>query len=406
MSNDRSGRSRAELTRREATLALLALAGSSRLCRAEGSTEAETASAKMLRRVRFRDAGESERSIAGRVLVRATDGGLLLEDRAARLWTVTAENLIEETQQDEAFTPLAASELGTHLIAELNAAGGFGELKTTESDHYVVVSNTGQAFVDWTVAMLERLHDAFRYFWDRQGFETHDPEFPLPVVIVKSRDQFTQLATYDRTPGSAKGQGYFLVTANRTTLVDLTASEAASSARNLAEVQRLVKRNPASVATVVHEATHQIAFNCGMHRRYADNPVWLTEGIAMYVETPDLNSRRGWRTIGRVNRNRLEQFRDFASKRRETDTLKTLLQSNLRFAKAETALDAYAEAWALTHFLIRTKPRDFVNYLQKIAAKPLLQWDEPETRVADFRNVFGSLPEIDKAMQQYLRRLG
>jgi hypothetical protein len=360
----------------------------------------------MLRRVRFRDAGESERSIAGRVLVRATDGGLLLEDRAARLWTVTAENLIEETQQDEAFTPLAASELGTHLIAELNAAGGFGELKTTESDHYVVVSNTGQAFVDWTVAMLERLHDAFRYFWDRQGFETHDPEFPLPVVIVKSRDQFTQLATYDRTPGSAKGQGYFLVTANRTTLVDLTASEAASSARNLAEVQRLVKRNPASVATVVHEATHQIAFNCGMHRRYADNPVWLTEGIAMYVETPDLNSRRGWRTIGRVNRNRLEQFRDFASKRRETDTLKTLLQSNLRFAKAETALDAYAEAWALTHFLIRTKPRDFVNYLQKIAAKPLLQWDEPETRVADFRNVFGSLPEIDKAMQQYLRRLG
>lgn len=395
-----------KLTRRQATLTLLSLLKSARFCRASQQQESDATDAAPLHSVRFRDADKTERTVAGRLLARAADGGLLLEDRAGRLWTITPEQLVSDETLDATFSPLTSDELGATLIAELNAEGGFGELKQTASEHYVVVSNAGQAFVDWTVAMLERLHDAFRNFWSRQGFETHAAEFPLPVIILQSREQFTRLATYDKTPASAQGQGYFLVTANRTTLVDLTASEAASSARNIGEVQRLVKRNPASVATVVHEATHQIAFNCGMHRRYADNPIWLTEGIAMYLETPDLSSRRGWRTIGRVNQNRLRQFRDFAARRRKPDSLQTLLQSNNRFAQLETAIDAYAEAWALTHFLIRSKPRDFNTYLQKIAVKPLLQWDSPEQRLTDFTSVFGDLPEIDKALHQYLRRLG
>ena len=395
-----------QLTRRQATLTLLAMLGPTQLCRAEDSNKPEREDAAPLHQVTLRDADRNEQRITGRVLVKAADGGLLLEDRVGRLWTVTVEKLISDETLDESFAVLGPSELSTALTTELGQAGDFGDLTSTTSEHYVVVSNTGQPLVDWTVAMLERLHDAFREFWSRQGFETHDPEFPLPVVILRSRDQFAKLANHDRTPASAQGQGYFLATANRTTLVDLTANEAASQARSLGEVQRLVQRNSGSVATVVHEATHQIAFNSGMHRRYADNPVWLTEGIAMYLETPDLNSRRGWRTIGRVNQNRLRQFREFAAKRRQADSLQMLLGSNARFAQAETAIDAYSEAWALTHFLIKSKPREFNAYLQTIAAKPLLQWDYPEQRLAEFNDAFGDLPETDRALQQYVRRLG
>jgi hypothetical protein len=395
-----------KLTRRQATLTLLTLLGSTRLGRADDSSQTPADDAAPLHLVTIRDADGNERRVDGRVPVQAADGGLLLEDRAGRLWTVTPDRLAGDKTLDKNFSPLTPDELAAALIAELDEAGGFGSLAPTASEHYVAVSNTGQPLVDWTLAMLERLHDAFRAFWSRQGFETHDPEFPLPVVILRSRDQFAKLANHDRTPASAQGQGYFLATANRTTLVDLTAGEAASTAGTLGEVRRLVGRNSASVTTVVHEATHQIAFNCGMHRRYADNPIWLTEGIAMYFETPDLNSRRGWRTVGRVNRNRLNQFRDFAAKRRQPDSLQTLLGSNSRFAQAETAIDAYSEAWALTHFLIKTKPREFNAYLQMIAAKPLLQFDTPDQRLAEFTTAFGDLQEIDRALQQYLRRLG
>ena len=35
-----------------------------------------------------------------------------------------------------------------------------------------------------------------------------------------------------------------------------------------------------NVATIIHEATHQLAYNSGMQRRYADNPMWVSEGLA------------------------------------------------------------------------------------------------------------------------------
>ena len=62
-----------------------------------------------------------------------------------------------------------------------------------------------------------------------------------------------------------------------------------------------------SVATIIHEATHQIAFNSGLQTRFADVPLWVSEGMAVFFETPDLQSAKGWRTIGAVNTTRLDR---------------------------------------------------------------------------------------------------
>ena len=84
------------------------------------------------------------------------------------------------------------------------------------------------------------------------------------------------------------------------------------------------------VATIVHEATHQIAFNCGLQTRLSDIPLWLCEGMAVYFEAPDLASSRGWRGIGRVNYPRLTTFRRNQPTWRR-DTLVTMLADNQRF---------------------------------------------------------------------------
>ena len=65
------------------------------------------------------------------------------------------------------------------------------------------------------------------------------------------------------------------------------------------------------VATIIHEATHQLAFNRGLQARFADVPLWVSEGIALYFETPDLRNSRGWQTVGAVNRVRLDRFRQY-----------------------------------------------------------------------------------------------
>ena len=360
----------------------------------------------LLVRVRFENESGRVQQVEGRVLVRAQDGGLLLEARSGRLWTITPEQLKDETETDQAFAPLKPEELAAVLKQEIAEAGIPSDIAVHETEHYVICSAAGPAYAQWCGTLLERLYKAFHTFWKGRDFELTEPQFPLPVVIAADQKQFAALARYDRTPASANGQGYYLITANRITLYDLTSAPDRRPAANVAEVARRARQVPASVATVIHEATHQIAFNTGMHTRYADNPVWLTEGIAMYFETPDLKSSRGWRTIGRVNPARLRMYRDFATKRRQIDSLITLLGSNERFGNAETAGDAYAEAWALTCFLMRSRGRHLTGYLKAISQKPPLRFESAADRMKEFQAGFGDdLHALDRQLQSFVRRL-
>jgi hypothetical protein len=356
--------------------------------------------------IRFRNEAGKEAAIEGRVLVRATDGGLLVEDSASRLWTIPMQRLVAESRTDRPFKFFDADQLGDSLLADATSAGIDATFRIDTTDHYVIAASTPEAWSTWTGQLLERMQIAFGSYWKNRRFELHVPAAPLPVLILSDQAQFAKMAEFDRTPASAKGQGYFLVTANRIVLFDLTARDAAMPATTIAQVQRRVQQVPASVATVVHEATHQIAFNRGMHRRYADNPVWLTEGMAMYFEAPDLKSRRGWSTIGKVNRSRLSRFRGFLKGKREANSIETLVQSNSRFADTDSAFDAYSEAWALTYFLIQTRVQDYSRYLKLVSQKQPLQWDTSEERLTEFKSAFGSdLTKLNRELLSYTSRL-
>src|SRR6185369_8840897 len=140
--------------------------------------------------------------------------------------------------------------------------------------------------------------------------------------------------------------GFYSLRSNRVNMFDLTGVEAlrGSGGRgSMREINQLLSQ-PAAVplvATVVHEATHQIAFNCGLQQRFADIPLWLCEGMAVYFEAPDLASRSGWQGIGRVNYPRLEKFRANLGNWHD-GSLAEMLRDSKRFRDPHTALDAYA----------------------------------------------------------------
>jgi hypothetical protein len=356
--------------------------------------------------VRFRDDDGNDASVEGRVLVRAVDGGLLVEDSAGRLWTIPQRRLEVESPTARSFSHFGTRELGDSLLKDARAAGIDAEFHIEMTDNYVIAASTTAAYSAWTGQLLERIQLAFQSYWKNRDFELQPLAASLPVLILSDQTQFAKLAEFDRTPASAQGEGYFLVTANRIVLFDLTARNAEAAATTISEVQRRAQMVPASVATVVHEATHQIAFNRGMHCRYADNPVWLTEGMAMYFEAPDLKSRRSWSTIGKVNAVRLHRFRQFLKTSREANSIETLVRDNSRFAEAELAIDAYSEAWALTYFLIRTRIRDYLRYLKSVSQKQPLQWDTPDERLAEFRSAFGEdLEKLNRELLNFTGRL-
>jgi hypothetical protein len=364
------------------------------------STKSDRPTESKAERVDFvRDGGQ--RSVEGRVVIEAADGGILLETTDGALWAIERGELQRREKLDEPFKPLAPGALSEKLISELPA--GFRSYTTP---HYVVCYNTSRPYAQWTSSLLERLYKAFTNYWEGEGIELHEPEFPLPVFVFANRQQYDQAAREDLPGGTGNIIGFYSLRSNRVNMFDLTGVEAVRAANSHGSVKELnlMLSQPAAVplvATIVHEATHQIAFNCGLQQRYADIPLWLCEGMAVYFEAPDLASTRGWRGIGRVNYPRLEMFRRNLSNWHD-GSLEELLRDSRRLRDPRTAIDAYANAWALNYFLIKYEPKAYAEYLKMLAEKPPLVEDDPKTRLKEFRQHFGDPRKLE---QEFLKQM-
>jgi hypothetical protein len=255
----------------------------------------------------------------------------------------------------------------------------------------VVCFDTSREYAKWCAALFERLHEAFGNFWSKAGLEVHDPARPLVVVIFADRTAYEAHAARDLGPAADRVVGYYNLMSNRVTTCDLTGLAAQRRPGAPAGAGLEILASPAAsdlVSTLVHEATHQMAFNCGMHRRLAPVPLWVSEGIATYFETPDLKNSRGWRGIGMVNRPRLERFLQV----HQAGDLEAIVSSDEPFRSAEEAVDAYAAAWGLVRHLLETRRAEFIEYMRMLAAKRPLADDSPRQRLAEFEAAFGATP--------------
>ncbi|HEX4129176.1 MAG TPA: DUF1570 domain-containing protein [Pirellulales bacterium] len=348
----------------------------------------------------------SEREVSGRVLETAEDGGLLLIAEDGVLWSVPPEELLKRTTDDKPFAPLSQAELGKRLLAELPS--GF-EIHTTQN--YLICHNTSKAYAQWCGALFEQLYRGFTNYWSRKGFDLTKPEFPLVAIVFADKFAYANFARPELGDASEAIIGYYSFQTNRMTMYDLTGIESlrqpGDRRTTATQINEMLGRPEAerTVATIIHEATHQLAFNCGMQIRYSDIPLWVSEGLAVFFETPDVHSSKGWSTIGSVNRPRLNVFRQSLAGR-PTDSLQTLISDDRRFRDTKQAQEAYAEAWALHYFLSRQRSKQYVEYLKLLSRKPRLIWDDPATRLQDFRQFFGDdLHALDVEFVRYMSKV-
>jgi hypothetical protein len=127
--------------------------------------------------------------------------------------------------------------------------------------------------------------------------------------------------------------------------------------------------------------------------------------MAMFVEAP--RQAPNWDRIGEVNKPRLDLFRKrhFANDPVRVD-IQSLIQSDELLRNKDTALDAYADCWALTFYLIRTHREQFFQYLKNLGKKLPLDQDQPDQRLADFRAAFGDdIGQLEEDFLRYMRAL-
>ena len=342
------------------------------------------------------------RTVDATVLVEAVDGGLLVELADERYELLPPASIAGRQPLPDAPAEESPRDLGQRILAELPA--GFDVLVTK---HYVVCFDTSRDYARWCAALFERLHEAFVNFWSKAGLDVVDPPRPLVIVIFADRRRYEAHASRDLGVAADRVVGYYNLLTNRVTTFDLTGTDGVPRpiGRASSGTAFEILSSPAAaglVATLVHEATHQMAFNCGMHRRLAPVPLWVSEGIATYFETPDLENTRGWRGIGKVNRPRLDHF---LATHRPGD-IAAIVTADDRFRAVEGPLDAYAAAWSLTRHLIETRKKEFVGYLRTQATKPPLADDSADERRRDFEAAFGASPEaIEEEVVKAMARL-
>jgi hypothetical protein len=294
---------------------------------------------------------------------------MLLLGRDGRLHDFNPKLAKEAVKTGPSFVPYSATEMREMLQHEFDSRF---EVSTTR--HYLIVHPRGQH--DEWANRFEDLYNRFGHYFRVRGFSLQEPQYPLVAIVFRDKAEYFQRAAASGTPMHPNTLGHYDPTSNRVFLFDETAGK---SKANWSE----------NAVTIIHEATHQTAFNVGVHRRFAAEPRWLVEGLATMFQAPGVWSERYDHTqADRVNRGRLDGFRKYVTGRRQPGSLARMLTTDDAFRSDPDG--AYAEAWALTFYLCETQPKLYAAYLEKTAQRPAFSDYPAAERMADFQAIFGS----------------
>lgn len=244
----------------------------------------------------------------------------------------------------------------------------------TATGHFLVVHPAGQK-QQWA-SRFEDMYRSFLMYFRIRGVSLKEPEFPLVAIVFANAEDFRRYAAADGTTSMTNMLGYYSPMTNRVVMYDVGDGKA-----NGAQTKQ-------NYSTILHEASHQSAFNTGIHSRWSPPPRWVAEGLGTMFEAPGVGNSRAFPTQSdRINRGRLRDFKALR-KSRKPAAFAELLTSDAPFSRNPTA--AYAEAWALTFYLVETMPRDYARYLAKTASRPAFTAYQSSQRLKDFTDVFGS----------------
>lgn len=316
-------------------------------------------------------------------------GALLAEDaenyvllqRDGRMKVVSRAGSSAPRPLKNSFSPFSAQTMKESLRAEFGK-----EYEVSQTEHYLVVHPIGKA-MQCAQPFEDQYINARKYF-EIRGITAVNPDFPLVAVVLNTRHEFDRfLEKYQPENAHAQVLGYYSPRSNRTITYDQ--SNERSGPRN-------------NIETLIHEATHQIAFNTGIHSRFSPMPRWFTEGLATMFEAPGVHSSVTHPNLqDRFNKKWLSYIRSQSRPGQSTGVLAELIGSDELFrANPEKA---YGYSWALTFYLAETQPEKYARYVRRVSQRTHFRDYSSQMRIEDFITIFGSeLTDLESRMSRFL----
>ena len=336
------------------------------------------------------------------------------------------------------------NEAAKNILAEMGP--GFRIMRTR---HYRICYNCSGVFAEICGDLLEEVYHGFMAFFHDRGLEPAPITDRLEVVLFDNRDEFRRYAgaISAEMAGSA---GFYYPSIDRSYFYDsINNPNYRENYRRLQEARDELSRNrekvqqntnltvrwtvtdadgirkelnndemareldrqeqillaqerelwevyrSLNISITVHEATHQLAYSCGIHSRYYNNPKWLVEGLALYFEPAAVGK---WLGPGQVHTERLTTFCqvDRKTTRSAGSRLEELISTDDLFDLSNSrASAAYADAWALFYYLSRQQHEALFDYIYDLSLRIA---DTPYTarqRRNDFDNYFGHLELLE-----------
>ncbi len=276
---------------------------------------------------------------------------------------ITNADIVQQAVLKDRFQAIGRNELARQLRAE------FGKNYLVRSENPYLIVARSEHLEGWA-QRFRSLYHSFNLYCSTHGLATREIEFPLVAVVFGSRSEFIRFANTAGIKLPEFCVGYYFIDSNRILLYEST---------DMSKTETQI--------TISHEATHQLAFNMGLHQRRASTPLWLIEGLATMFESPRLSglqSRDGkslWPASRKSTWQALSKHPPAVQR-----MVTALIHGDSPF---ETDFEnAYTVSWAMTTYLSQRQSQQFATYLQQVGNMPPFQEYDASHRVGDFQRTF------------------
>jgi hypothetical protein len=293
--------------------------------------------------------------------------------------------VIQHRLLDRNFQPAVAHEMSKALLNEIG-----GSYQTAVAGPFLIVA-PGNSIPLWSDRFLQ-LYNGFRSFCSTRQIPLREPSFLMPAIVFRTREEFEQYAQRYNNPVSPSTLGYYSLLSNRIVLYDLPNSDATSTFYSTA-------------STLIHEATHQTAYNTGIHDRLSEQPLWVVEGLAMLFEAPGIyDSDRYPRREMRINKLRRDSFKHYFPDERSLTEVLPLLITDDKFFEHDPDR-AYCLAWALTFYLSEKSVASYASLLRQVSSRGSGSVYPANERFQNFEQQFGDLNLLARDVQRFIKEL-
>jgi Protein of unknown function (DUF1570) len=273
-------------------------------------------------------------------------------------------------------------------IADVKALGkkaGLAPFSDAPSKNFLGLGDAGPVYCKDALTICEALAPEFLSHFRARGFKLALPQQRMTVITLKDAASYRALLGEDK--GAAVGGHYDLET-NRLVVFDNRGTD-----EELPDSPERVNR-----FTLTHETLHLLSYNTGLLSRQLDVPACISEGLATYGE---LWQYKGKTKIGATNNARLRALTDPRAGGGAWIPIKELLAKDAFFDDDDTVQLAYAEAWALVHYLLRHDAKTLARFHAYLDKLPPLQDAAKRLKIAEAE--LGSLEALDKEVKRHAK---